>query len=142
MNTQRYTLMSEPISSTAGGFAIAKAIPIIGPVLATIVVMCLATPKSKKEFLAALTSTVAMSMFGGSMVVDYFNLQFGTMANVGMAFVCGLPAWLIVRATFAWMDKQKNKDIAELAKIIAKDVREIRGDDRDDEILGRNPKND
>lgn len=126
MDTTRYTAMSEPITSSAGGWAIAKAIPILGPVLATIIVMCLATPKSKKELLAALTSTVAMSLFGGSMVVEYFKLDFGTMATTGVAFVCGLPAWLLVRALFAWMEKQKNKDIAELAKAVADEVKRVK----------------
>jgi hypothetical protein len=121
-----YTIMSEPISGAAGGWAISKFIPVLGPVLATIIVMCLATPKSRKEWIAALTSTVAMSLFGGSMIVDYFHLAFGTMATTGVSFVCGLPAWLIVRALFAWMDKQKSKDIAELAKEVAKQVKEIK----------------
>jgi hypothetical protein len=121
-----YTIMSEPISGAAGGWAISKFIPILGPVLATIIVMCLATPKSRKEWIAALTSTVSLSLFGGSMIVDYFQLNFGTMATTGLSFVCGLPAWLVVRALFAWMDKNKSKDIAELAKEVAKQVKEIK----------------
>jgi hypothetical protein len=121
-----YTIMSEPISGAAGSWAISKFIPILGPVLATIIVMCLATPKSRKEWIAALTSTVSLSLFGGSMIVDYFQLNFGTMATTGLSFVCGLPAWLLVRALFAWMDKNKQKDIAELAKEVAKQVKEIK----------------
>lgn len=121
-----YTIMSEPISGAAGGWAISKFIPILGPVLATIIVMCLATPKSRKELIAALTSTVSLSLFGGSMLVDYFHLSFGTMATTGLSFICGLPAWLLVRALFHWMDKQKNKDIAELAKAVAKEVHDIK----------------
>lgn len=126
MATRNFVLMTEPVSSTAGGYALAKAIPILGPVLATIIVMCLATPKSRKEWIAALTSTVAMSLFGGSMIVDYFQLNFGTMATTGLSFVCGLPAWVLVRALFAWMDKNKQKDIAELAKEVAKQVKDIK----------------
>lgn len=122
----RYTTMSEPLTSTAGGFALSKAIPILGPVLAAIIVMCMATPKSKKELAAALTSTVALSLFGGSMVVEYFHLQFGVTATTGVSFLCGLPAWLFVRALFHWMEKQKNKDITELAKEIAKEVKDIK----------------
>lgn len=126
MATRNFVLMTEPVSSTASGYALAKAIPILGPVLATIIVMCLATPKSRKEWIAALTSTVAMSLFGGSMIVDYFQLNFGTMATTGLSFVCGLPAWVLVRALFAWMDKNKQKDIAELAKEVAKQVKDIK----------------
>lgn len=121
-----FTIMSEPISGAAGGWAISKFIPILGPVLATIIVMCLATPQSRKEWIAALTSTVALSLFGGSMFVDYFQLNFGTMATTGLSFVCGLPAWLLVRALFAWMNKNKAKDISELAKAVAKEYHDIK----------------
>lgn len=100
-----------------------KAVPILGPVLATIIVMCLATPKSRKEWVAALTATVAMSLFGGSMVVEYFNLNFGPMATTGVSFICGLPAWLFVRALFAWMDKQRDKDLAEIVKTVRDEMK-------------------
>lgn len=129
---KEYMPMSEPITSTAGGIALSKLIPILGPVLATIVVMCLATPQSKREWTAALTSTVSMSLFGGSFVVSYFGLNswaqdsFGLMGITGVCFICGLPAWVIVRALFAWMAKQKDKDLAELAKAVAKEVRDIK----------------
>jgi hypothetical protein len=120
--------MSEPITSAAGGFALGKAIPIIGPVLAAIVVMSLATPESKKEWVAALTSTVALSLFGGAAVLSYFELTawatsfVGLMGITGVCFVCGLPAWLLVRAAFKWMNTRKDKDIAELAA----DLKEIK----------------
>lgn len=124
--TKDFSIMSEPISGAAGSYAIAKFIPILGPVLATVIVMCLATPQSRKEWIAALTSTVAMSLFGGSMFVDYFHLNFGTMATTGLSFACGLPAWLVVRAAFAWMNKNKNKDITQLAKVLAKEMKELK----------------
>ncbi len=106
--------------------------PILGPILATIIVMSIATPKSRGEWVAALTSTVAMSIFGGSFIVSYMGWiewgdhWMGIAAITGMCFVCGLPAWLLVRALFAWMNKQRDKDLAEIAKGIAKDVGEIR----------------
>jgi hypothetical protein len=129
MNGTKGWTMSEPITSTAGGYALSKCIPILGPVLATIVVMCLATPQSKKEWTAALISTVALSLFGGSFLVSYFGLNhwaqdtIGLMAITGICFACGLPAWLVVRALFAWMAKQKDKDLAELAKAVAKEIK-------------------
>ena len=127
MATKDFALMTEPVSSTAGGYALAKAIPILGPVLATIIVMCLATPKSRKEWIAALTSTVAMSLFGGSIIVDWMQWShFGVMATTGLSFICGLPAWVLVRGLFHWMEKQKDKDIAEIAKAVAKEVKEIK----------------
>lgn len=130
--TKGYTLMSEPLSGAAGGYALSKFIPILGPVLATIIVMCLATPQSKREWTAALTSTVAMSLFGGSFIVSYLGLNswaqdsIGLMGITGICFACGLPAWVVVRALFAWMAKQKDKDLAELARAVAKEVRDIK----------------
>lgn len=129
--TRNYEAMSEPFSTSASGYAISKAIPVLGPVLAAILVMCLATPQSRKEWVAALTSTVATSLFGGSFVVSYFgwaawaDSTIGLMAIAGVCFACGLPAWLLVRGFFAWMDKHRSKDIAELAKAIAQEVKSV-----------------
>lgn len=120
--------MSEPFSTGAGGFAVAKAIPVLGPVLATIIVMCLATPKSKRELLAALTSTVTLSIFGGSIVVNHLNWAvwadstIGLMGIAGVFFMCGLPGWLIVRALFAYMEKRKNSDIVQIVNEVSKSI--------------------
>jgi hypothetical protein len=39
----------------------------------------------------------------------------------GIAFACGLPAWLIIRALFLYIDKKRDADITE----IVKDVKEM-----------------
>ena len=127
-------IMTEPVTtSAAGGWALMKFLPpALAPVLATIIVMCIATPKSRKEWVAALTSTVTVSIFGGSFIVTamgwtaWVDHWIGMMAVAGMCFVCGLPAWLLVRALFAWQDKQRGKDVVEIAKGIAKDIHDIR----------------
>lgn len=127
------TIMTEPVCTSAGGYALLKFLPpVVGPVLAAIIVMSIATPQSRREWVAALTSTVAVSIFGGSFLVSYFGWvawvdhPFGIAAVTGMCFASGLPAWVLVRALFAYMGKQKGKDIAELAKAIAKDVGDVR----------------
>lgn len=136
-STKGYLAMSEPITSTAGSYAAAKFIPILGPVLAAVVVMCLATPQSKREWVAALVSTVALSVFGGSAVVTYYGIgswaqtQTGLIAITGICFACGLPAWLIIRGLFVWMQKQKDKDIAEIAKAAVQEVREVKDSVKD-----------
>lgn len=126
-------VMTEPVSTGAGSYALIKFLPpIIGPILATIVVMSIATPKSRKEWVAALTSTVAVSIFGGSFIATYFGWlewlehPMGLSAVTGMCFVSGLPAWLLVRASFAWMEKQRGKDLSQIAKDVSHDVGEIR----------------
>ena len=78
----------------------------IGAGLAAIVVMCLMTPRDRKEWTVGLISTVISSISGGAAVVEYFELQhwtssfFGLVAMFGLVFVCGLPGWAMVRWTF------------------------------------------
>jgi len=120
--------MSEPVSGTAfsvagwkllGGAAGAGA---IGAGLASIVVMCITTPRSPREWAVGLTSTVVGSIAGGSAVIMKFGLQswahdpFGLVAMLGLVFACGLPAWSIVRWVFNWIEKRKDKDLAEVVQ--------------------------
>jgi len=120
--------MSEPITSSVagaagwkllGGAATAGA---IGAGLASIVVMCITTPRSPREWAVGLTSTVVGSIAGGSAVIMKFGLQswahdpFGLVAMLGLVFACGLPAWSIVRWAFNWIEKRKDKDLAEVVQ--------------------------
>ena len=34
---------------------------------------------------------------------------------LGIVFACGLPGWAIVRWVFTWMERRRDKDIAEIA---------------------------
>jgi hypothetical protein len=40
----------------------------------------------------------------------------GMIALCGLVFVCGLPAWVIVRAWFAWSESRKDKALPEMVK--------------------------
>jgi hypothetical protein len=115
--------MPEPSSSAAvGGYAAYKIAVAFGlPAgLAAIVVMLWIQPESKREWAMALISTVVSSICGGAAVVQFYGLSawgdsyFGLVGMSGIIFSCGLPGWVIVRAAFVWLDKRKNKDIAEL----------------------------
>ena len=102
----------EPTTSTGAGILGWKLIGglagmgAIGAGLAAIVVMCLMTPRGRKEWAVGLISTVISSISGGAAVVEYFELQhwtssfFGLVAMFGLVFVCGLPGWAMVRWTF------------------------------------------
>ena len=120
--------MAEPTSSTAaagaaagwkliGGAAGAYG---IGAALATIVVMCMTPPRSKREWAVGLISTVVLSIGGGAAVIERFGLQGwmttlnGLMAVLGLVFACGLPAWAVVRWTFSWMERRRDKDLGEV----------------------------
>jgi hypothetical protein len=115
--------MSEPASSGVAGYALFKWGVAIGLPAATVavIVMVLTRPKDTREWVCALASTFAASIYGGAFAIRYFNLQSwvlepdSTMALGGVYAVCGLPAWVLVRAGFAWFEKRRNKDLGELA---------------------------
>lgn len=121
--------MADLSSSGEAGFAAYKLAAAIGlPAgLAAVVVMLWVQPKSPREWAMALISTVVSSLCGGAAVVQHYGLTSwgdtytGLVALAGIIFACGLPGWVVVRAAFSWLEKRKNKDIAELLAE-AKDV--------------------
>ena len=117
--------MSEPISGTAAGVAGLKALggaAGIGAGLSALVVMCMLTPRSPKEWAVGLTTTVISSMCGGAFVIEHYQLQSwmnsptGLMSAIGVVFACGLPGWAVVRWLFNFIEKNKANDIAEIVK--------------------------
>lgn len=114
--------MSEPGPLTAiGGIALYKlgAFGFVS-VLAAIVVMAMTLPKTIREFVVAMICTVVGSICGGAYVVSalgighWVNDDFGLMAIAGVIFVCGLPAWLIVRLLFTYMQLRKDMSLVEI----------------------------
>lgn len=125
--------MSEPISGTAaglfgwkvlGGLAGAAG---IGAGVASYIVMMMTKPTDDREFRAALASTISGSLLGGAAAIKKLGIErwaddmIGLMGMGGVMLSCGLPAWLLVRAFFKYMEKKKDADIAE----IIKDVKEV-----------------
>lgn len=100
----------------------------IGAGLASIVVMCMMTPRDPKEWAIALISTVIASVCGGSAVVRYFEIQhwahdqFGLMAMIGLIFACGLPGWAIVRWVFNSIRKRESAGIDDIYREIRQGV--------------------
>lgn len=124
MSTTTYPTMTEPASTTgAAGYAAYKLALAFGlpATLASIVVMLWVQPKSRREWAMALICTVVSSVCGGAMLVQYLGVQSwvessaGLIAMGGLIFSSGLPGWVIVRAGFAWADRRRNKDLAEIA---------------------------
>lgn len=125
--------MSEPISGAAAGVAGWKLLSglagmgALGAALAAFVVMSLTPPKDVKEWRVALACTIVGSIGGGATLVRYLGIQtwvedpVGMVAMLAMVFACGLPAWALVRALFAYLNKRKDADITE----IVKDVKEL-----------------
>lgn len=124
----KVTHMSEPISSAAGAAAGFKALGgaagagAIGAGLAAVVVMCLTTPRSPREWAVGLISTLVGSFGGGAALIMHLQLQtwastpIGLVALLGVAFACGLPGWALVRLVFNYIAKRRDADIAEVVK--------------------------
>lgn len=115
----------------------------IGAALAATVVMLMSLPRTAREWAVALISTVLSSIGGGAIVIIRFDLlrlvaHTGTdlellvalMGLLGLVFTCGLPGWAIVRWVFNWMSKRDGKDIMEVARDAASDVRDVAGGQR------------
>jgi len=97
----------------------------IGLAFAAIVVMAMTNPATRKELVVALICTIISSLCGGiisslcggSIAVTYFGIQawafdiFGLMGLMGIAFACGLPGWITVRAAFIFVQKNEDKGI-------------------------------
>lgn len=83
--------------------------------------MLMTPPRSAREWGVGLICTVIGSVCGGAFVVQHFQLHVwldsfvGTVALIGLAFCCGLPAWAVVRWLFTWIERRQGKDLAEIA---------------------------
>lgn len=117
--------MTEPMSSAAGGIALYKLGAFGGlAVLAAVVVMAMTLPKTVREFVVAMISTTVSSLCGGAFVVRWLGIghwahdDVGMIAIGGLIFVCGLPAWIIVRALFAWSEAKKDRQITEIVDAV------------------------
>lgn len=124
--------MSEPISGGAAGVAGWKLIGglagagAIGAGLAAIVVMCITTPRSPREWAVGLISTVMGSIGGGAAVIQHFELQawaqtpIGLVAMLGLVFSCGLPGWAVVRWLFNYIVERQGAGIDDIAADVRK----------------------
>lgn len=129
--------MNEPIAGAAAGIASLKTIgglaagSGIGAGLAAFVVMSMTKPVTDKEWRVALASTIAGSIGGGAALIKYLHIEgwaadlFGLAGLGGVMFACGLPAWALVRALFAYLNKRKDADLLEIAQEVGKGVKEV-----------------
>jgi hypothetical protein len=112
----------------------------IGAAAASVVVMCMSPPRSVREWAVALISTVLASVGGGAFVILKFGLLvpvlaantdielvLAVMGMLGIVFACGLPGWAVVRWAFNWMAKRAGRDLGEVARDAADDVRGVIG---------------
>jgi fucose permease len=87
--------------------------------------MAMTLPKTVREFTVAMISTSVSSICGGAFVVRWLGIAHwvnddaGMIAIGGIIFVCGLPAWVLVRAWFKWAEKRRDNDLAEIVGDLA-----------------------
>lgn len=117
--------MSEPISGAAGaaaGWKIIGGLAGVGGIaaaIATYVVMMKTKPKDE-EFGPTIACTLVGSLGGGAAAIKYLGIEHWSNEVIGLVgmgsiiFTCGLPAWLLVRAFFKYMEKRKDADLAEI----------------------------
>lgn len=124
--------MSEPGPLTAaGGIALYKlgAFGFVA-ILAAVVVMAMTLPKTVREFVVAMISTTVASLCGGAFVVRWLEIghwanDVGMVAIGGLILVCGLPAWVVVRAWFAWSEAKKDRQIDEIVDAVLDAKRKV-----------------
>lgn len=109
--------MSEPSNTSSGGLIFMKFFTFFGfpALLSLFVASILNKPISKKEWFCSAISTIIFSVCGGSMVIQYLNIQnwinsyMGSMAIGGIIFISGIPGWIIVKSIFM-ISKRKISD--------------------------------
>ena len=124
--------MTEPATTAAGGIALYKlgVLAAIGAFLVSVVVMLMTLPRTGREFVVALISTVVSSVCGGAFTVRWLEIAHWAQDDVGMLglggviFVCGLPAWVVVRALFRWAEARRDAELPQLLR----EVRDLRAD--------------
>lgn len=119
--------MAEPTTSSVGGLVILKVmniqtiVSVIGSVCASVVVMCMTPPQSRREMAVCVISTFIASVAGGSWFVHALDLldfiyhgPFGLSVLLGLSFTCGLPGWAIVRWIFNYINKRNAASIDQI----------------------------
>ena len=123
--------MTEPASTAFGGIALYK-LGVLGAssaILVTIVVMAMTLPKTAREFVVAMICTVVSSIGGGAFVIRWLDLQhyayddIGVIALTAVIFICGLPAWVVVRGWFAYTEARKGRSLLKLIREVREAVK-------------------
>lgn len=94
-------------------------------VLAALVMIALTPPKTKTELFGMVASAFASSLFVGPLVIESYGFTgYGLQAQLGICFMCAVPAWLlwsVVRVII-----QKWRDSKNPVDAIGKDIKKIK----------------
>lgn len=94
-------------------------------VLAALVMIALTPPTTKTELFGMVASAFASSLFVGPLVIEAYGfMNYGLQAQLGICFMCAVPAWLlwsVVRVVI-----QKWRDSKNPIDDIGKDIKKIK----------------
>jgi len=109
-------------------------VALIAACLAVVIVFMSHMPRSPKEWVVGLISTVVSSLTVGAAVVikfgllrwvrvsDPFEAWLGVVAIGGVLFTCGLFGWAIVRWTFNFINARENSSIIDVVREVKDEV--------------------
>lgn len=126
--------MVEPTSTSAGGVALYK-LGVFGFVamLASVLVMSMTVPRSSRELVAALISTLTFSLLGGAVAIKQLGLEsmvhgdmIDMMSLCALIFACGSPGWVLMRAVFNWTESRRDLEIDDLVKSAKNDIEAVK----------------
>ena len=96
-------------------------------------VMSMTAPRSSRELIAALISTLTFSLLGGAVAIKQLGLEelvhgdmIDMMSLCALIFACGSPGWVLMRAVFNWTESRKDLEIDDLVKSAKNDIEAIK----------------
>ena len=126
--------MVEPTSTSAGGVALYK-LGAFGFVamLVSVLVMSMTAPRSSRELIAALISTLTFSLLGGAVAIKQLGLEsmvhgdmIDMMSLCALIFACGSPGWVLMRAVFNWTESRRDLEIDDLVRSAKNDIESVK----------------
>lgn len=94
-------------------------------VLAALVMIALTPPKTKMELFGMVASAFASSLFVGPLVIEAYGFgHYGLQAQLGICFMCAVPAWLIWSVIRVML--QRWRDSKNPVSTITNDIKKIK----------------
>lgn len=119
MQNESYTLLN-----ITSGLLVFSGWLLVG-VLAALVMMALTPPKTRLEVFGMAASAFASSLFVGPLIIEAYGYShYGLQAQLGICFMCAVPAWLlwsVVRVII-----QKWRDSKSPVDSIGRDIKKIK----------------
>lgn len=121
--------MTEPTTTGAAGVYLLKVygLKLMAGTLAAALMFAVLWPRTAREGVSRIACTLAGSMLGGEPLLAIVRTSLawwpeGQEAAMLVYVGAGLPAWWVLGAIARWLDKRRDRDIAELAADARRDI--------------------